>query len=62
MKTLLRKYFKFLTYLISSILVLFFITVIYDFIVTGNFDWNIILLFCIITIIFYAMYRVFRLF
>jgi hypothetical protein len=62
MKTLFRQYFKFLKYVILSILLLFFILIIYDFVVTGNFDLNIILIFSIICAIFYAIYRIFKLF
>ncbi len=56
-----KKIFSFLKYSISSLLLLFFILVIYDFIVTGNFSWNTILLFAIISIIFYVFYRILRL-
>gem|GEM_PF-5678961 len=62
MKTLFRQYFKVLKYVILSILLLFFILIIYDFVVTGNFDLNITLLFSLICTIFYALYRIFKLF
>ena len=62
MKTLLKQYFKFLKYLILGVLLLFIILVIYDFLVTGNFDWNVIFLFCIMSGIFYIIDRIFKLF